>query len=449
MIDFISVSGTGIFNDSVINNPNLSFIVKMNDRTGELHSKDNKLLRTATYKDLTINLYADQHTRETNLYLKGSVHKFHYGGVNYTDFSFDALRKAVNSLETEIGIGADKLKLLSFEFGVNIQLPISCKEFLENLISYNGEPPNRETFRGAGLMLVFKKSNHWLKVYDKGLQYNKNSYQLPFTDNLLRYEVKIKRLDYLKKKGIKVNTLADLISDDTLQKLQLILIDTFGNLVYYDSEIEPAEIKKPKDRLFLIESNNPRYWHTLRKSKKDKQYRRNLDRFTRLVSQYSGRNIKENVRKLIRDKLDHLSKTVRKLPNLNESDMSDYYPYISGNNPTIDRYYCKVTGIDITHQKGVKNYVSENTVRNMFKYAPEVFVSLLREFGPTTQSDNVYKDVAHNIRNRYTNRYHLLKRRVIRSLSDTSLFDGHEVLTLTPEQLRILSDYRGLRLRNQ
>ncbi|MGB4837645.1 MAG: hypothetical protein WBP08_01505 [Saprospiraceae bacterium] len=105
--------------------------------------------------------------------------------------------------------------------------------------------------------------------------------------------------------------------------------------------------------------------------------------------------------------------------------MNRIYTYIHNVTPR----KCKVTGIDITHQKGESKFLSQASIIRIFKTEPETFKGLLRKFSPrhpeTMTFDKLCLEIAHNIRNSDSNRRHEIKRKT--TIYKNSLFPLSEI----------------------
>lgn len=438
MFDYFSAELDNRVNNDLLSNQLLCFTTPINEETGELiHENHYHKRKVAKFDNLTFTIYTNMQMNTSKLYLQGSIHKYCSSGVNHTDFDLNALKTALISLKTKFNIDIELTALHSLEFGVNIRVPFSCSRILKNLLSYKGIAPTEDQYNGKGQMTKFRLSQYTVKVYNKGLQYYKNGLLSENTDDLLRFEIHIDRMAYIHKKGINVRTLADLLNPDYHIKLGALLCSTLSDIVLNDFQVDGTRLK-PKDRQFLKDCNNPRYWTELT----GKPYTRKLQKFRTIIAANTDKNIQSTLLELVQTKWQELSKNVPILQSVENANMSRNYTYIVCNNETLTkRYYCKVTGIDITHQPGKRNYVSEQTLNQMKFNNPVQYYELFYKYPPRIYDDTINQRIAKKIRNTRTNRYNGLKRRVIRSLSQTSLFNADEVLTLTTEQRDLLATY--------
>lgn len=441
MFDYISIELENRLISSLLNDSRLNFATRINEETGELIVENYYYRKKeAKFQNLVFTINTNILTNESKLILNGSIHKLHTGGVNHTDFNLNALIMSLNSLKIEFNIDLTQSFIHSIEFGVNVRIPFSCKSTLDNLLSYRSIKPTEDLYFGKGQMFKFILKQYTIKIYNKSLEgYTKGTISTN-TDDLMRYEVHVDRMAYLHKKGIEIRTLSDLLNADFHAQLGILLTDTFNEVVIYDSSIKRTFLS-PENISFMTEANNPKYWQTLRLKSGRKMYSRKLKKFRHIISDNTELDLQLTIGKLIENKWNELSDNVPKLPTVQNAQMSRNYTYIVGNNETLNKRFCTVTEIEITHQSGKRNYLSEKSIDIIMSTDLNLYYTLLQKYGPRVYSEKVNEDIAHNIRNAHTNQYHGLKRRIIKSLSQTSLFNADEVLTLTSEQRNLLATY--------
>ena len=121
--------------------------------------------------------------------------------------------------------------------------------------------------------------------------------------------------------------------------------------------------------------------------------------------------------------------------------MSVYYPYIVSNNETLIRRYCIVTGLDITEQKNESKFLAETTIDKILLTDKILYFELLKKYGPKKHTENVNYHIAHNIRNSYFNDSNNFRRKLEKSINQTTLFTPREVLTLSRGQKELISRF--------
>ena len=113
--------------------------------------------------------------------------------------------------------------------------------------------------------------------------------------------------------------------------------------------------------------------------------------------------------------------------NSQKDEMLRNEPYIYIHNVAPRK--CKITGIDITHQKGESKFLSQASIKRIFETEPETFKSLLKQFSPrqpeTMTFDKLCLEIAHNIRNIDSNRRHEINRKT--TIYKNSLFPLSEI----------------------
>lgn len=439
MIDYFSIELNPVIIQGLLCNPNLDFESKYSIQTGEIEPHNQRhQTKKAVFKGLEIFIYeSKQNTGQKKVYLKGSIHKFFTGGTNYSDFNFESLKTALNSLKSSLGICLDDSKVHSIEFGVNIELPYSCKGIIKQIISYSGTTPSECSFHGKGQLIRFVRSQHILKIYNKGLQYFNSGHLKTNPDNLLRYELHIDKMQYLNAKGIDLNFLSDLLEHEVIVQLSSVLLDSFKDLIFFDPTLLKVDCND-KTRLFLTECSNPKYWNSLRSSNKPKQYARKLKKYRQLIDKLLLVDNSKIMYQLIRNKTEYLSKNVPFLPMSKNDKMSCFYSYVLSRNRTNSTRVCEVTGMDISRQSKTSKFLSESSINKIEMTDPELYSKLVETFSPKQQGANQNHYIAHNIRNTKFNGKHNFIKQYKRVYSNTTLFAPEEVFTLSQNQTTIL-----------
>ncbi len=172
------------------------------------HTDTNGELKGGHAKYRGCNFYVKQ-GRNGNYYVNfsGSLHNYHaYPGMNSTDFSYGDLQKTVKNLTELVGVPADLWKLKFCEFGVNIS--VDPTPLLDGLVIHHRNPYYKQRSKGK-YFSVSESSQYELKAYDKG-KHKADRYNEPFIDQIFRFEVKVKKMEFLNK--IEVRTLSDLLA---------------------------------------------------------------------------------------------------------------------------------------------------------------------------------------------------------------------------------------------
>ncbi len=216
------------------------------------------------------------------------------------------------------------------------------------------------------------RDHYELKIYNKGLQYQQEK-------NILRFEIKVRRMIYFKKRNISIDCLADLLNSNIYNKLESALLMALNEIVFYDSSIILKGLPK-REKTVLMNGRNPKYWTGLKDS--GKEIKKIRARFNQLVLKYGKQDIKNTIRKLIEKKLREITKvetsTLEKinsfrlqfvaqaLPEITVFETANSNTNITQNNnsnkgliqPLIKRY-CVSCGRDISNQKKESKFCSE------------------------------------------------------------------------------------------
>lgn len=314
MFDGLLIQYLRVLIEELLANPHLTFEGKFDNGTGEvLLSKP----MSAKVRGVSITLIPPvgiEVGRHLNYCeFKGSLHKYRNAGQhNADDFTAADLLAVLDDLVLRFGIDPFRSRLNSVEFGVNIELPFPVDYLITRLISYKGVPFILDI--ETGIYYQAKTEQYIVKVYDKGSQYRNDVPGLPA--NLLRVEVKVREMRYLTDKGIRLNTLADLLTVEYYPVLGAILSETFGTILFDEPTVtrDPPEGLKQRDRELLLQGWNSAYWQRSKglpekdRDREQKRRRRDEMRFRSLLDQYrAGRDWQTDVAELIRQKWVELS----------------------------------------------------------------------------------------------------------------------------------------------
>ena len=278
----------------------LYFTMPVCTQTGQI--KEREHLHSTTRKEwaewcgyrleLTTATPKDGSPSRCRLELKGSLHKSHHGGRNFEPFTFPQLLKEIDRIERGLHLPADCWKIDNIEVGVNICPPFSKPaDFIDRHLLMHG-PKEFFPYLPAGGKQIGKHSKgdkFFLKVYDKGLQYD-----LPA--DLLRIELRFIKMAPLKTYGI--NTLESLRSLSHLEALLRPLLAAWDKVLLTEP-LAPSLLKKRplKERKFLRSAEHLQYWKDLHKIN-PQNFRDNRKKWNRLRRLLGG-NVKEQTHALI------------------------------------------------------------------------------------------------------------------------------------------------------
>lgn len=222
------------------------------------------------------------------LHIDGSFHKNHFNGANYLPFPFSELIKQLHHIETGLQLTPKNAMLKNLEFGINIKTLFPPFQFLrDNLLLHKGKPFVTYDKGKDGKVLGMRCTHEEMeiKIYDKGLQYD-----LPY--NLMRFELRIIKMNWFKKYGIKC--LNDLHELDNAKPLLLSLLEVWDSLLFTDLSINGANLTAKENELFLSGSRAG-FWPRLKETVNLKTYYKKLNQFENIVTA-KGRNLPLTVR---------------------------------------------------------------------------------------------------------------------------------------------------------
>ncbi len=412
MIDFMKAQIVGLDINTLKSNPNLNFCVEVNPETGELNtSLRNGKTRTphleAKYQSLIFKVYDSG-----RVIMQGSLHKFWNDGEhNHNDFTIEAIEESLVKIEALFGIKAENMVLQGIELGVNIRPRQCVDKILKHLFFHKKQPFYRQKVNGQGNYIQAEHDQFIIKIYNKGRQY-------ALKDNLLRIELKIKKMVKLKCKQM---TLQGLFNHG-LHNFIGLLIDEWNASLLYDFTIRAT-------KGIQINYSNPLYWAGLIESGRASAYKKHLAKHKEIVAKYSD-DIKSQIANLIRDKATQLvgSDRVSHFTNTSKQicrnkgipfhqDLPSIkpllgYPYSQFNysmnkvtrQAKLNRR-CVVTGLDISMQKEDSFLLSINGLRYCYETDRKTFEQVQRRFLSKKWLDAPLEvqinEIYHGIRHRY------------------------------------------------
>ena len=228
-----------------------------------------------------------------------------------------------------------------------------------------------------------------------------------------------------------------------MNKLGTLLNESFKKIILFDSRLNTGVLKN-QDKLFIQELNNPKKWNEISKDKRPKYFQRQLKKFRSIVNSNTPDNLQLITANKILKKWIELSENVPFLPLIEKPEMSLNYPYIVCNKETLLRRYCVVTGIDITEQKNESKFLAETTIDKILLTDKILYFELLKKYGPKKHTENVNYHIAHNIRNSYFNDSNNFRRKLEKSINQTTLFNPKDVLTLSEGQKKLIRRFSEL-----
>jgi len=364
-----------------------------------IKTKELKNVRIAIYHFCKIKIFDSGYVE-----FSGSIHKFwnsingieapskknkfHKEGFNGNQFTFDNFINARNHLAKLFNTETNNLEIHNIEFGHNVTVNFNPLLFIKGLLYYKGELFN---FRYKRNYAQVEFQQYILKIYNKGNQYG-------MSENVLRVEIKIRKMEVIKNTNIK--TLAD-INKITLQKANTILLNRFNGISYYDYTIKKKELKKL--HLEKVKNySNPRYWIIdLNKDQRAEQKK---------ILKEIIVNHSKNLQLKITNKLIQKTSPINRLSEKQKTTLINhsYIELISwefGLKKGVR--FCIVTGQNISMQKADSFLLAPKQILNLYHTNRKVFNEiknkyLSKEWINASLEKQIF-EIYHNIRNKASN----------------------------------------------
>ena len=228
--------------------------------------------------------------------MNGSFHvHFNDGLHNANDYFLSDFKNTLNELFEEIGLNPNITTINGFEFGVNIKLPYSPNKALQHIILHKSSSGTQKINYKE-----FAYKNYTVKIYNKSELAKIDTCQF---ENILRIEIKIRRMEHLKKVMI-YKRLSDLLNIELWKRLEKVLIDTINECLIIDFT-ETEELKlNDKDRIKYLQYINPSYWINLHQDRR--KYSREREHCNEFVSLHSSSSLKTDIVNLVSAKCREL-----------------------------------------------------------------------------------------------------------------------------------------------
>jgi len=393
---------------------------------------------SARIKNISLQVYPSRW-----LIISGSIHEYWNDGKhNYNDFTLQDFIKAVDELSITVGIDLWDLRLFKIEVGVNIKPPITSKEILHNTFMHKKLEFKWASITGEGAYYHCKHKEYHIKLYDKAKQHN-----LPY--ELLRYEIYITS-EMLKKH--RIYKVADVLIKENIEYMVNFLQEEFVNILFYDPTINKKNMID-QQKAQLSEWSNSRFWSTLSKRSSSKNIFSNAVNSFRDLQIKHSENIQAQNLELITKKLGELDnifgqeftalfgrngkdfnseQEIFNQPKFDDQNGSFGSSIIVPFNAEVRR--CKLTKLDISMQVEDSVYLTVVGVEYHHQNFPEIYKRLETMLSPKWKDAPVDKrnlEIAHNIRNKVSNRKNSLKKQLKRNKDHYSLF--RDPTLLNPE----------------
>jgi hypothetical protein len=355
-IDYVKCEVIGLDKQYFLNNPNLRFTPKLKDR-------DEVQFSYLIDENIKLKIY-----ESNKIFIEGSLHKYANNGIhNFDDFTHLRFIEVLDKIKERFGIIPEQMKILCLEYGFNITPPIKPDLIINHLLKHKQKDSEILLSNDRAKYKQFEHQDYIIKTYNKGKQY-------ACKENILRVEVK--QRDWTKYRHIGIQTLDDFIKHDKTTFINDIVYK-WNEILFYDPTI--------KDNSNYLHYRDVNYWNELRAIKSNKTYSVHTKRL-REINATKGANVQKLVSDLIRDKA-HIMRGGNVL-------------LLSQNK------FCKLTGIEIQNQRENSFLLSHGGLKYIRKHHPERYRDLENRFlsGKWTNEtpQTKIKEIAHNIRNRYT-----------------------------------------------
>ena len=403
MIDGLKIHSLPVLPENIEKNHILDFPLSNVSTSGELLNRT----QVAKYKSLDFLIRNKEFNGMPHRYigLKGSPHKYDQEGKNFLDFSFLDIRRVVNEWTELFDFAPQKATINFIEIGINVPVDVDPTTLIKSFVIYKHKSFEPLKTTGTGFGRICCMEQFQIKVYNKSLQND-----LPYY--LLRFEIKVTRMQFLKQFGIYRLTLADLKRHDLYPKFLKMLLEVFDHILIYNPNLDIGSIKDRKNRELVIEGKYPEYWQNLARTTKSNR----IKKFSDLAGTDS---LKHELKQLIKKKWNELT-TLKESLNPHETERI---------NNTINCYShtCLVTGVNISMQKGNSRLLSNTGLNWLKENQPKLYEQLKRNFLPrkgvsgqhTKFEGDEINHLSHQIRNRYYNQ----RSKTINSDNQTGLFN--------------------------
>lgn len=260
------------------------------------------VLNIGTDKQETIKGLRIRPIKDNFYSVRGSLHKFKNEGLhNADDYTLSDFKITLNQLFEEMDLNPDFAPLNGFEFGVNIKLPTNPNNALNRLILQKTETGNRQ--KGYK---EFESNNHSFKFYNKSGLTKTEPYK---SGNILRIEVKVKKMEFLRKqKKIYLTRISDLLDVAVWEQLEQILIETINDCLIIDFSANEIKKLSNENQILYMKYTNPLFWERLyiETRQNRNKYIRERAKCDVFINQHSKSALKTDIINLIKEKCAEL-----------------------------------------------------------------------------------------------------------------------------------------------
>lgn len=408
MIDYIKILNLAVSAADLERNEYLQDSWIIGSKNGEI------LTQQTNYFGLTLSI------KNTNVRLTGSIHKYKNQGLhNYNDFTKTQVHEVINELSKKFEIDLQNSRLNNLEFGVNVVLPFEPKVLLNSLITHKGEPFTREIEDGK-IFYQCKRNQFIIKIYDKGLQYQQ-------VTNILRFELRVLKMQFFNKKKVKLKVLSDLLNGSIYPKLGSILKGYFDEILF-DESINLKDLNATEREIYL-RGRNPKTWITDSRTESEQtELQRLKKKFLKVLGKY---RTGENFVKIVSDKIEFKCFELSEIYRVSEEEETTEK---KANVRDLHFKYKGTFGHLINQQRRGSKFLSEKTIEQNPELINELSATRRKNKRRTTKNESYF--VSHNLRNDESNPRNNLRRKILKN--KPSLFTT-DFVVLNEEQKKVLS----------
>ena len=315
MVDYKKMLIIGVDIERLFSLDCLTFKSQISKSTGEV----NESIFIAEYRFCKIKILK-ANTENPIVLFAGSIHKLWndlngiiapnynankpYFGFNGNQFTLKDIVEVRVHLEKLFDCKASQMIIQNIEIGLNIEINHKPILFLKGLLYHRNRMFEFSHFGNNSIAI---HSYYSLKIYSK-------TYQYGMTQNTLRVELKIVKMEELKRNKIDIITFED-INENTLNKALKLLSTRFIECVHYDYTIDKKQLTG-RELKAIQNYSNPRYWiHDLKTNNRH----RHLERLEGITNKHSKR-ILQKIKYEIDSKCSTVNRQFAKKP-ISEIDL--------------------------------------------------------------------------------------------------------------------------------
>lgn len=245
------------------------------------------------YRGKIDTLKVNYYERTGSLTIENSLHVFAKGN-NYSQFTIEEARNTLLDLEKKVGIPLERFLVKNIEFGINMLMPKDPMEYINLIRGYDNRrflPMTPYVSTVKGIHCVFDE--YHIKFYDKTYETIKKK-RIKVKDrkkipkNILRFEVKIKKMTYAKSKKFHNMTGKTLLSGHHYIMFKRLLKEYLNEVHFLELSIDykkmlPRDIKR---YIFVLSDTYALYLDYLKEHKSEEDFRkenRSRNRFIKRI----------------------------------------------------------------------------------------------------------------------------------------------------------------------